>query len=562
MDYLDVLKASTGANAPDATFSSRELEIILEETYKDPCLFMRFFLPELFPTPMPWFHRGILAILTRKPQWLAKYGELAKILHNFVTEVPEGSSAEPEPLFRVFLDGEPWLPETAYEDPPGHREIRVELNTSRFTLIMVPRGFSKTTLAGIGFPIYETVFEEQPLIPYVSEAAPHAKMQLENVKRELSENLIIRAVFGDLRPRSSEPEKWASDFFETRTGVAMVAKGRGSQIRGLNHRGRRPKLFILDDLEDEESVNTDEQRVKVRKWAYSSLLPAKDDISDSSTFVALGTLLHRESLLMTWASDPEWTVVRFSARDKQGDWLWPLLMKEEDYERKKVSYANAGLLHVFYMEYDNEWRSPETALIREDMIKVEIPPEDIIATAIYLDPAIGDTLTSDFSAISCVSMTSKGRIRIRDYWQKRGAHPRDQIDRFFAMAMIHRPQRHGVETVAFQRALVHLMQEEMARYGYFFEVVKVHNTQQKDERIRGILGPRFAAGYVFFDRKMPELETPLLDYPAGKVDGPDSLAGAIALLDDFSGSAAGKEFDDEYPPLETILGEDLGRWAH
>ena len=542
--------------------SSAEIEAIMEDTYEDPVAFMRFFLAHLFPTDMPWFHRGIVAILTGKTSFLPRYGDLARIALNFVTEIPEGSSEKPEPLFHIFVDGERWIPKDAQDhEPPGC--VEVEIHKKQCTLIMVPRGFSKTTLCGIGVPVYNICFQEEPMTAYISETGPHAKMQLDNVKREIAQNERLRAVFGDLKPRLRDDEKWTADMFETSTGMSMVARGRGAQVRGMNHRGQRPRTIIVDDLEDRESVNTDEQRMKTRTWAYGDLMPAKADLHEDSTIIALGTLLHKEALLMYWAADPDWTVVKFGCRDKQGEWLWPALMDEERYTKKKQSFTNAGMLHVFYMEYENQYRSPETALVREDMIKVEIPAEDVIATSIYIDPAISDKPDADRTCIVVASMTSKGRIRIRDRWYKRGAHPREQIDQFFHMAKIHKPQKHGVETVAFQRALVHLMEEEMARQHYFFEVVKVTNTTAKDERIRGVLAPRFAAGYVTFDYPMADIVTELLDYPAGKVDGPDAMAGALALLDSYSAVPYHEEpEEDTYEPLSLLLGMDEGRWAH
>ncbi|KKL13145.1 hypothetical protein LCGC14_2528700, partial [marine sediment metagenome] len=255
--------------------------------------------------------------------------------------------------------------------------------------------------------------------------------------------------------------------------------------------------------------------------------------------------------------------VKFGARDKQGDWLWSDLMDEAKYNIKKKSFANATMLHVFYMEYENEYRAPETALIRDDMIHVRKAEGEIVGTSIYLDPAISENPDADRSCIVIASITDLGFIAVRDCWYKRGAHPREQIDRYFSMAMMYRPQKHGIETIAFQRALAHLANEEMARHKYFFEVIKVTNTQHKDERIRGILAPRFAAGYVSFDYPMRDLTEELLDYPSGLKDGPDALAGAIALLDDYAGVAYPEDpSEDQYQPLEQILGPEEHRWCH
>src|SRR3990167_6885306 len=42
---------------------------------EDPAYFCRTFFPQWFYLPMPWVHRGVLAILTRQTDWLLKFGE-------------------------------------------------------------------------------------------------------------------------------------------------------------------------------------------------------------------------------------------------------------------------------------------------------------------------------------------------------------------------------------------------------------------------------------------------------------------------------------------------------
>lgn len=544
----------------------QEVEAYLIEACADPVLFLRDFLSHLFPTPIPWFHRGAIAILTGKTQFLLKYGELDKIVENFQVKVDptdESDDAEMKPIFHVWVEGLEWDHEMIRDlGLPLDRQIDITMDVGQFTLLMMPRGFSKTSIAGIGIPLYNVVFEEVDFTLYISEAGPHARMQMHNVKRELSGNEMIRFFFGDLKPKLSDDEMWSQDLFETTTGMTMAARGRGSQVRGLNHLGNRPKKIICDDLEDPESTETDLQRVKVRRWAYGDLMPALAELDPNSTIVALGTMLHKDCLLQTWSRDKMWTVVKFAAHAKNGECLWPLLMDENKYQAKKHSFQQAGLLHVFYMEYDNTYRADETAIFKKEHLQYGRPENDPIeVTSIYIDPAISEEPDADFTAICVVSMTRRGNILVRDYWQKRGATPREQIDKYFEMAMLHQPQHHGVETNAYQKALQHLLREEMARFHYFFEIKPITHTQKKDQRIRGIVAPRFAGGYIWFVRRFIELETELLDYPAGKVDGPDSLAGAIALCDPHA-ALAGATRDapdvcaDEYPPLEEIFDGD------
>ena len=137
--------------------------------------------------------------------------------------------------------------------------------------------------------------------------------------------------------------------------------------------------------------------------------------------------------------------------------------------------------------------------------------------------------------------------------------PRDQIDKFFELFKKWRPYKVGVEAVAYQAALIHLLQEEMFRKHMYFEIEPITHVMRKIERVEGILQPRYAGGYMRHARRFPRLETQLLDWPRGKMDGPDALSMAVSLLDPYAAMAADPETDlteDEYEPLEKAMGGD------
>jgi hypothetical protein len=519
-----------------ASAEKSELLQLAEDGLYDPVFFCRYFLEHLFQTPLPWFHRGLLAILTRQTAFLRSYGELDKIESNFVMQNAETDEWEP-----IFLrQGEDLM-----------------LVRRRFTLIKIPRGFSKTTIAGIATPIYDTVYQLLPYGMFVSESGTHANKTLNSVKWELSGNSRIKAVFGALEPAMRDAEKWTDHFFETKTGVAWEAKGRGSQIRGSNHKGKRPKKIIVDDVEDKESVATDEQRLKVREWAYGDLMPALPELEPDATLIALGTLLHQDALIQTWSRDPQFCVVSFGAHDRDGQLLWPQNLDEKKLEAKRRSFALAGQLHTYYMEYFNEVRAAEGQAFRQEFFKVNAAEDDFM-NAIFCDPAISQRRTADRAAVWVVGMNMKtGRIRVQDGWAKRGALPREIVDVYFALHERWDCRRAGVESNAFQAALVHIMREEMFRKKRYFEIEAVTHHKKNEERIRGILQPRYASGYVEHRQRFPELEVELLDFPRGAHDdNATAVAGAVALLDPYAPMAAGDDADPSDDQYDDEINEE------
>src|SRR5690625_7924088 len=79
--------------------------------------------------------------------------------------------------------------------------------------------------------------------------------------------------------------------FTTSSKIKVEAKGLGTQTRGLRHGSTRPDLFILDDLESDESTSTAEQIEKAKAWFNDSMVPA---LAKGGTVIYLGTILRSE----------------------------------------------------------------------------------------------------------------------------------------------------------------------------------------------------------------------------------------------------------------------------
>lgn len=519
------------------SLSTDEVRVLAERWYRNPVAFCREALTEWFPTEMPWVHWGILAILTRKTEFLLECPRLDKVLSNFVAEDVSGRRW---PMF--------------VRDKAGKIGLRMRQNV----LVMLPRGFSKTTLTN-AVSIYNIVFQEHPVSLFVSEAAAHAGRQMSNVTGQLLGNPALVAVFGEMRPEQRAGRKWSESDGEinTLTGMAVFARGRGGQVRGLNSDGRRPSWVVVDDVEDKESVATEEQRLKTREWFYGDLLPCLPALDKSATITVLGTLRNAGALLAYLARDLTWTTVKFGALDLEGEWLWPENMDVERHDATKETYAMQGLLHIFYLEYHNSVRASEAQKFRQEYIvyKQVADLDEVPFRAVAIDPAISEKPSACDCAFAAVGMRTNGQLVVLDVTGARGMSPREQVNEFFRMCEVWRPFPGcaGVEAIAYQAALVYLLKEEMARRGVFFEISKLTHSKSKEERILGILQPRYASGFVEHRMPFPKLETQLLDWPAGGMDYPDVVAMAASLLLPFAQTAAKDGYENlaknSYEPL-------------
>ena len=130
--------------------------------------------------------------------------------------------------------------------------------------------------------------------------------------------------------------------FELTNGFTMQCTGRGGQVRGRNNKGKRPDWLILDDVEDEESVATAEQRDKTLSWFVSSVMPAINELSGNSRILLSGTLLSSDALLVKIGKDPTFISLVFGALDEGGDPVFPETVVSENVEEQKAFSARLG----------------------------------------------------------------------------------------------------------------------------------------------------------------------------------------------------------------------------
>jgi len=524
------------------------------ESAEDPAFFCRYFLRHWFPTPLSAFQLGLLALVTRKVSFLEK---------------------------ETYSWAIPWLIEhfKYMSDPadPDSLELPVfQLQDGQLVMVagmnnnfIIPRGFSKTTLLNAA-NLYDSVSDGTTFCVYVSESGTHAQTQLANIRHELETNAILRQAYGNVVPTRADSEKWTSDQLQLRNGAILVARGRGSQVRGINFRARRPNKILLDDVEDYESVSTPEQRQKTLNWFYGSVAPAGNEMSGAKTdesrtqeplqITLLGTLLGPETLLTKVAEDPTFNTVRFGAVLSNGEMLWEYKLNREDYDKKRQQYLRVGQLSSFALEYDSTVRADEDAKFSKHNVQIYSPVNrsDLVQVSMALDPAISDRPGADHTAIVVAGRReSDGMIWMLDEWGGVGKKPREKIDKFFELSAIWGVTKHGIEAVAYQRALIFLMQEEMARRQKFFVIEPIFqgSTLRKDDRIVGILAPRYANAYIRHRRPLPGLEGNLLDWPNGKKDFADAAAMALTLLGESQMLVAPGDAitQDQYEPLDAAL---------
>lgn len=201
--------------------------------------------------------------------------------------------------------------------------------------MMVPRGNGKTTVAIRIEVCHDTVYKFEEYIVVLAESAGLAVSRVREVAVELEQNKLLKEYFGDLR--GGDIWRRGKGEIETSNGVAIYARSRRGQVRGLLHTvtNARPTKVIADDFENSDEVLNPELRAKdARFW--------REDVEGGGTtdgrtcFQMTGTPLHREALLPGLAQNPAWDFRSYPAITS-----WPKRM--DLWERCRSIFSSAGI---------------------------------------------------------------------------------------------------------------------------------------------------------------------------------------------------------------------------
>ena len=288
------------------------------------------------------------------------------------------------------------------ESPTFHQELLDLVNKNTNVGIAAPRGFAKSTVINLIYIAWCIVTERHHYIISISDTFSQSVGFVNTLRQEFEENPILKWIYGDLRGSI-----WQDGKFETSTNVMVQARAYGMKIRGLKYRQYRPELLLFDDLENDLSVQSIEQRDKLKNWFTRAALPA---LAKNGRAVIVGTILHGDSLLMNIihrnGEFSGWLTHLYKALNinENGNEfsLWPEMYTVQELHdmRDNPNNANYKGSLVFAQEYQNEPIDEMDAIIRKQWIDITEEPTDTIhlKRAFACDPAISEKDTADFSA--------------------------------------------------------------------------------------------------------------------------------------------------------------------
>lgn len=177
-----------------------------------------------------------------------------------------------------------------------HQRVTLDFMVQhRRGVVMQARGASKTFMLA-SFILWSMGNDPQYRAAVVSSIQGQAEKVLKLVRETIESNPMLKVVFPNLRRSQNKTDPW------TQTSIT-IARPTGTKDATLaaygaygKIRGSRLKAVFIDDVLDEENVNTDVARKKLIQWVDASVLQTLDPKGESKAFL-IGTPLHPEDIL-------------------------------------------------------------------------------------------------------------------------------------------------------------------------------------------------------------------------------------------------------------------------
>lgn len=422
--------------------------------------------------------------------------------------------------------------------PPFHSDV-VKLWHSRLpaALVMVFREGGKSTIAEEAFVIggaYQ-LFHNAIIIGATERRAIE---RLRAIKHEFETNELLAALFGPLvGPTWNEAEIILGN------GVRITALGRGQSLRGTKHLHYRPDFCFCDDIEEKEHVATPEARDETLTWFMSVVIPALDK---NSRIRVNATPLHREALPFALKNAMKWPAyvfpIEYIDETNRRRATWEARYPLDWIDQKKAEFESVGKLEDYYREYMCVAEDPRRKVFTAAMFKVEPKPRSWHPVWACFDPARSTGAASATTGWAVWSWIAN-RLVVwdggGDLWK-----PDEIVAKIFEVAAQYTPIAVGVERDGLEEFLLQPLRHEMIRRGMVVPVLPMKAPKGKFSFIEG-LQPFFAAGEVTFAKELSTLRGQFLNYPTGRIDGPNALAYALPMrpgavvYEDFSADHVG-----------------------
>lgn len=222
----------------------------------------------------------------------------------------------------------------------------------------------------------------------------------------------------------------------------------------------------------------------------------------------------------------DWSVVYLKAIQDDGTLLFPERLSREFLDNARKTMGS----YIFANQYQNEIIPTGETPFRKEWLRYykELPTNKF--TFAFIDPAISTENTADYTGVVVVDVDAK-RDRYLRIANRYRINPTQIVNLVFDIQKQYSPMCIGIEDVAYQKALLYMLDGEMRRRGVVLPVKGVRPPTDKSKEIK-ILGlvPHFEWGRILIAQGLHDFEMEYLQFPRA---AHDDLLDALASLDEI-----------------------------
>lgn len=210
----------------------------------------------------------------------------------------------------------------------------------------------------------------------------------------------------------------------------------------------------------------------------------------------------------------KWSIIYETALKEDGSLYFPERLSKEflDEARRKMGSM------LFANQYLNEIFPSEDAKFKKEWFKYWSFIPQHHHTFAFIDPAISTEDGADYTGIVVASVTPEMNWYLRVARRVR-MNPTEIVHMIFDLQRQYNCQGIGIEDVAYQKALLYMLGEEMQRRQVILPVKGINpgNKNSKEMRIMSMI-PYFEWGRIFLGQSMDDFEKELLQFPRSAHD--------------------------------------------
>lgn len=298
-----------------------------------------------------------------------------------------------------------------------------------------------------------------------------AKTHVNKIIEEIENNEILTE-----KLNSNNKAKIGETAIETETGAILHVRGKDGFIRGL-HVG----AALVDDLPDESSLYSDEQREKLKEVFRGTITPI---VEPYGYLIVSGTPYSTapNELYNVLKADKRFAVFEYPAIFPDGRPLAPDRYVFEDLLMKKSELGSM----VFSREYlvvpiaDSSTIFPYDFLMRSTVgmeninfaESIDSYPFKMKKVVVGIDFATSGNIGADYTVFTCWGIDYQDNFHLINIWRKQGASHNEQIDKIVLWDRLYRPNTVICEANGFQGIL-----SDMARQRGLRNVEKFTTTE-------------------------------------------------------------------------------------